>query len=342
MRPPRPALAALLAALALPPAAVAQAPAVDQQPPSTPTPPPTPAPEPAPKPKPEPKPEPADGRIKVGVKTIALAGERVAVKGRLVSPAPVRGRRVIVRIVRDGRALKERTVKVAGDGRFRHVFGGVSAGRARVVAVHERDRVIARVRSTPKPVTVIEPSASFGARGPSVEWLQRKLAQQRYAVPRNGVFDAATGRAVIAFRKLTGMTRTATADRAVFAALAAGKGAFKVKYPNHGRHVEGDLTHDVLALIDEGGKVFRIYHTSPGAPATPTILGTYRVYRKDYGTNALGMVHSAYFIRGYAIHGYHSVPTYKASHGCFRVPIPDALFIYNWIRMGTIVDSYYR
>jgi lipoprotein-anchoring transpeptidase ErfK/SrfK len=54
------------------------------------------------------------------------------------------------------------------------------------------------------------------------------------------------------------------------------------------------------------------------------------------------MVDSSYFIRGYAIHGYESVPTYPASHGCFRVTVPDARFIYDWVRIGTPVDSYYR
>jgi lipoprotein-anchoring transpeptidase ErfK/SrfK len=33
------------------------------------------------------------------------------------------------------------------------------------------------------------------------------------------------------------------------------------------------------------------------------------------------MVDSSYFIRGYAIHGYASVPTYPASHGCVRTPL---------------------
>ena len=338
MRPARPALAALLAALlVLPAAAVAQT----QAPPTT-TQPTTPTPpvEPEPEPEPEPRPEPAAGKLKLGAKQLVFAGDRIAVKGRL-TPAK-RGQRVSVRILRDGKAIKERTVKVRGDGRFTHTFGAVGAGQANVVAVHERSRAVARTRSKKRDLMVLEPSAPYGSSGPSVQWLQRKLAQKRYAVPRNGTFDAATGRAVIAFRKLTGMARTATADRAVFEALAAGKGAFKVKYPGHGKHVEGDLTHDVLALINEGGKVHRIYHTSPGAPATPTILGTYRVYRKDYGTNSLGMVHAVYFILGFAVHGYHSVPTYKASHGCFRVPVPNALYIYNWMDMNMIVDAYYR
>ena len=113
----------------------------------------------------------------------------------------------------------------------------------------------------------------------------------------------------------------------------------RVRFPGHGRHVEADLSRQVLALI-VGGRVERIYHTSTGAPATPTILGSYRVYRKDLGTNAKGMVHSSYFIRGYAVHGYPSVPVYPASHGCLRVPLADALSIYNWLRYGDRVDVY--
>ena len=53
------------------------------------------------------------------------------------------------------------------------------------------------------------------------------------------------------------------------------------------------------------------------------------------------MVDSTYFIRGYAIHGYYDVPTYNASHGCLRVPIPDARAIYDWVRLGDRIDVYY-
>ena len=73
---------------------------------------------------------------------------------------------------------------------------------------------------------------------------------------------------------------------------------------------------------------------------TPTVRGTFRFYRNQPGTNAKGMVHSSYFIRGYAIHGYASVPPYNASHGCLRVPIPDAWSIYQWIGMGDVVRVY--
>jgi lipoprotein-anchoring transpeptidase ErfK/SrfK len=52
------------------------------------------------------------------------------------------------------------------------------------------------------------------------------------------------------------------------------------------------------------------------------------------------MVFSSYFTGGYAIHGYESVPAYNASHGCLRVPVPDAVSIYRWVRRGTRVDTY--
>ena len=83
-----------------------------------------------------------------------------------------------------------------------------------------------------------------------------------------------------------------------------------------------------------------LYTMSSGKPSTPTVIGRFRVYSKTPGTNAEGMVDSNYFIRGYAIHGYAEVPTYAASHGCLRVPIPDAPSIYAWVQYGTPVDVY--
>ena len=95
----------------------------------------------------------------------------------------------------------------------------------------------------------------------------------------------------------------------------------------------------MLALID-GGKVVATYHTSSGAAATPTVIGTFRVYLKTPGTNAKGMVHSSYFIRGYAIHGYMDVPAFNASHGCLRIPVPDAWRVFTWLQMGDRVIVY--
>ncbi len=143
----------------------------------------------------------------------------------------------------------------------------------------------------------------------------------------------------MAFRKVNRMARRYDADRRVIEKVLAGRGAFKPRFPNAGRHVEADISRQVLALV-EGGKVVATYHTSTGAPGTPTIIGTFRVYLKTPGTNAKGMVHSNYFIRGYAIHGYIDVPAFNASHGCLRVPIPDAWRIFSWLRIGDRVITY--
>ena len=122
-------------------------------------------------------------------------------------------------------------------------------------------------------------------------------------------------------------------------AIARGQGAFAIRHPEHGRHIEADLSRQVIALI-AGGKVRRIYPVSSGKPSTPTLTGAFRVYLKTPGTNAKGMVDAAYFTGPYATHGYASVPTFAASHGCLRVPVGDARSLFTWIRDGTRVDVY--
>jgi lipoprotein-anchoring transpeptidase ErfK/SrfK len=95
-----------------------------------------------------------------------------------------------------------------------------------------------------------------------------------------------------------------------------------------------------VLVLASGGAPERIYHASSGKPSTPTVFGTFHFYSKTPGTNAKGMVDSNYFIRGYAIHGYHEVPTYAASHGCIRVPVPNAYSIYSWISLGDTIYVY--
>jgi lipoprotein-anchoring transpeptidase ErfK/SrfK len=79
---------------------------------------------------------------------------------------------------------------------------------------------------------------------------------------------------------------------------------------------------------------------SSGKPSTPTVAGRFRVYEKTPGFNAKGMLDSNYFIAGYAIHGYAEIPNYPASHGCLRVPIPNAASIFAWVQQGMPVDVY--
>ena len=75
------------------------------------------------------------------------------------------------------------------------------------------------------------------------------------------------------------MARTTIASAEVFRRLARGQGRFRVRFPSHGRHVEGDIGRQVLALIN-GSRVERIYPMSCGKPSTPTVIGNFRVYMK--------------------------------------------------------------
>ena len=324
-------LAAALA-LALPATAAAQDPV------------PTPQPTPVPTPEPPPPPKPAltlsiDKALKAGKDSFVLQGDSFKVRGTMTPLVAAPRQQVRLHLFRDGRPIRKLRTTVHKDGTFVAKLKGGRLGRLSVRVFHEASPQLAAKRGPKVSVGVLRPALSVGSSGPLVRLLQKGLHKLRYAVPRNDRYDDATGRAVMAYRKVNHMARRFDADERVIRRVLAGKGSFKVRHPDAGHHVEADLSLQVLALIDKG-KVVETYHTSTGAPATPTIIGSFRVYRQDPGTNALGMVHSSYFIRGYAIHGYVSVPAFNASHGCLRVPIPDALHIFNWINMGDRVIVY--
>jgi peptidoglycan hydrolase-like protein with peptidoglycan-binding domain len=307
-----------------------------------------PAPTPAPTPAPVASPPPVGGTLTLAAERVGgadravVAGDRWRVRGRVAPYVP--GQRVVVRLLRGHQKLVVREVAVrrAGDGSSGTFLVGLSSGRpgrVTVLAVHRRTPGQATLRSPAVRVSVLAAHVAPGARGAAVRVLQRGLAALGYVVGRRGTFDARTERAVLAFRKVTGMARTMVADAEVFHRLARGSGHFRVRHPDHGKHVEADLSRQVLALID-GDRVERIYPTSSGAPVTRTVLGSFRVYLKSPGINQKGMYYSSYFIRGYAIHGYVSVPAYPASHGCLRVPLSDAIPIFRWLSVGDVVDVY--
>jgi hypothetical protein len=272
-----------------------------------------------------------------------ISDARWTVTGSLWRYRP--GQHVSIHVFDDGRRIMTRTVAVArhgSAGAFHLTLRIGAVGRVTVRAVHARAAGLPALVSRAVSIWVVAPLANPGERSYSVRVLQAQLSALHYVVGAPGVYDDRTQRAVLAFRKLTNLPRTMVADATVFDALAAGRGAFPIQFPSHGRHVEGDLTHQVLALIGAGGNVEALYPMSSGKPSTPTVLGSFKVYLKTPGINDKGMVDSSYFYLGDAIHGYAEVPPYAASHGCLRVPVPDALAIYGWATVGTPVDVYYR
>jgi hypothetical protein len=169
--------------------------------------------------------------------------------------------------------------------------------------------------------------------------VQRRLARLHIYLPQTGVWDAYTGWAVDAYHRLIHDGTSPVLDHATLMDLLDGKGAFTVRDPQDGTHVEGDLTTQLLALI-KGSRVDRIYPISSGKASTPTILGHYRVYLRVPGYLPDGMYYSNFFTSGYAIHGFDPAPDYPASHGCMRLPIADAISVYHWLTLGDVVDVY--
>lgn len=293
---------------------------------------------------------PAGGRLYIRVpevirysarRLLALRGRRWMVRGTVTRYVPYQ--HVVVRFLRDGRTVLSvrTTIRRASHGRGSFVvrFRGIRLGPVVIRAVHAGTKRQHRMAAVPRRVLIVSPDLGYGARAPLVRVIQRRLASLHYAVSHSDVYDAPTERAVLAYRKVNRMPRTTRTNHRIVLRLVRRVGAFHARFPGEGRHVEGDLSRQVLALVDHG-RVYRVFTMSSGKPSTPTVRGYFHVYRKTPGTNDHGMVYPSYFFRGYAVHGYHSVPVYAASHGCLRVPIPDARFIYNWIHYGDGVHVY--
>jgi hypothetical protein len=178
-------------------------------------------------------------------------------------------------------------------------------------------------------------------KGPITRLYNDSLVRQGYYVGRNSSsrFTLGSRLATAAFRKVNGMARNMQYKPVIFRKLLMGHGAFQPRY-HSGRHVEVDISRQVMALIN-GDDVVATFHVSTGKPSTPTVRGTYHFYRKEPGTNSHGMYMSVYFIRGYATHGYPSVPMHEAaSHGCVRNPEIFSVYIYNWIHLGDAIHVY--
>jgi hypothetical protein len=106
-------------------------------------------------------------------------------------------------------------------------------------------------------------------------------------------------------------------------------------------------------LVDEDGSVAKSHPVSgkEGVPA----LGTYSVYSKSLQTqsyNGITMTHMVRFAHGRRLpYGFHSIPLYPdgrplqteselgyfRSGGCVRQAYDDAVFLYEWAPVGTVV-----
>ncbi len=213
-------------------------------------------------------------------------------------------------------------------------------GTVRLQVIHKRDAKMLGFIGR-RSLQALDTNVSFGSTGRFVQLVQQRLKFLHFYIPQTGVYDNGTGLAIDAYHRLLGWGVSQDLNGRTISFLLNGWGQFKVRFPRHGRHAEGDLSRQLLALID-GKNVVWIFPISSGKPSTPTVLGDFHVYRRTPGYLPDGMYYSSFFIGGYAIHGYDPAPDYPASHGCMRLPIPDAIPAYNWLNFGDWVDVYYE
>jgi peptidoglycan hydrolase-like protein with peptidoglycan-binding domain len=262
------------------------------------------------------------GSGQVGRPLALSVRERPAVAGRLT-----------VKVWRAGRLFATRTA--AGTVRIRLSTGRATTYRV-LVAVSPAQGYASARRSLQQ--TVFLPNLRVGSRGASVLGLEQRLHQLHYALGQvDGYFGIDTADAVVAFQKLHGLPRTGSTDLRFWRALDRAV----TPTPRHGGaglHVEVDKELQVLFLVSDG-QVSLIVPVSTGATGN-TPVGVWHVYSRVPGYNAEQMYYSSFFVGAFAIHGYHSVPPYPASHGCVRIPIWVAPRVYSLIDYGTTVYIY--
>jgi len=180
---------------------------------------------------------------------------------------------------------------------------------------------------------------------------ERRLTELGYWTGAvDGRLDEGTMSALVAFQKWEGREIT---GKLTLRELEAIRNAVAPNPRDLGyEHVEVDVDRQVLMLVNEEGAV-RVLPVSTGSDkqfmdqgqtsVAYTPRGRFVVYDKTYGweNGDLGSVYYANYISGgVAIHGYLTVPTTPASHGCIRIPMFAAREVSRLLTVGTIVLVY--
>jgi peptidoglycan hydrolase-like protein with peptidoglycan-binding domain len=189
-------------------------------------------------------------------------------------------------------------------------------------------------------------------KSPEIIEAEQRLADLGYWTgPVDGVFDAASKHALIAFQKMEGHKRTGVLTTADLEALRSA--SRPAPRDNSYAHIEVDLKRQVLLVVDAEGIVTRVLPVCTGNEQfyledgrrnrAHTPRGRFTVTRKINGwrRSKLGLLYyPSYIINGIAIHGSQSIMTYPASHGCIRIPMFAAKELSEMAPVGTVVVVY--
>jgi peptidoglycan hydrolase-like protein with peptidoglycan-binding domain len=174
--------------------------------------------------------------------------------------------------------------------------------------------------------------------------IQERLADIGY-LPRgavDGIYGYRTEQAVMALQAWEGIDRDGVVGPQTRGVLADARRP-RPRRSRAPRRIEVYRDKGVALLIRKDRTV-RAIHVATGGPGTETPSGTYRVFRKELQSwsvpFSVWLPYASYFNNGIAFHEYPDVPPYPASHGCVRVPAPEAKGVYEFARINTVVKVF--
>ena len=189
-----------------------------------------------------------------------------------------------------------------------------------------------------KPAPIVKPK---GTAVPGTRAVQQRLAAAGY-LPTGAVDGRAgyrTQQAVMAFQAWNGLGRDGVVGPATNARLTGANRPTPLK-SGPAKRIEVYRAKGVALLIS-GGKVSRAIHVSTGAGTNATPTGLFTVFRKELRSWSVPfrvwLPYASYFNAGIAFHEWADVPPQPASHGCVRVPAPEAPGVYGFATANTAV-----
>ncbi len=149
--------------------------------------------------------------------------------------------------------------------------------------------------------------------------------------------------AIVAFQKAYRLPRTYVFDGDDWRRFATAK-RIRPRFRSRKLHIEIDKTRQILMVVRKG-RVVHILPTSTGATGN-TPEGKWKIRWKALSTSTwLGsaILFRTMTFKGneFAIHGFAPVPPFAASHGCARIPLWAADWLYRQSPVGEPVDVYH-
>lgn len=140
--------------------------------------------------------------------------------------------------------------------------------------------------------------------------------------------------------------------------IADGAGSLVYHAAPGEKWIDIDLSNNTVSAYEGATIVQGPVYMVPGAPETPTITGTFKVWHQNplqtmRGLNADGTPYetpnvpwATYFHGDFALHGAPWRSSFGwsgpgGSHGCVNMPVDSAQWIYEWASIGTTVVSHY-